>query len=83
VTVSPLNGLQYHDKVANATKTENRDAVDVQNFTDSVYENAPGTYQVKWSNGGIQVKTRNLKDVVVWNPRETGASMADMDQDGP
>jgi len=82
VLVSSLNGLKYFDKVAKETKTESRDGVDVKNFTDSVYENAPGNYKVVWPSGGIEVKTKNFKDVVVWNPRETGSSMSDMEHEG-
>jgi glucose-6-phosphate 1-epimerase len=82
VLVTPLRGLQYFDKTSNSTKSETRDGVDVRNFTDSVYEGAPGTYKAVWATGGIEVKTHNLKDVVVWNPRETGASMSDMEPNG-
>jgi glucose-6-phosphate 1-epimerase len=82
VLISPLNGLKYFDKVSKETKTESRDGVDVKNFTDSVYENAPGNYKVVWPSGGIEVKTKNFKDVVVWNPRETGSSMSDMEHEG-
>jgi D-hexose-6-phosphate mutarotase len=82
VVVSPLSGLQYYDKVTNEAKTESRNLVDVKNFTDSVYENAPGTYHLKWADGGLEVKTREFKDVVVWNPQETGANMGDMEDGG-
>jgi D-hexose-6-phosphate mutarotase len=82
VLVTPLRDLQYHDKTANETKKETRDGVDVRKFTDSVYSDASGDYKVVWATGGIEIKTKNLKDVVVWNPRETGASMGDMEPDG-
>jgi glucose-6-phosphate 1-epimerase len=30
-------------------------------FTDSVYENAPGKYEVTWRGGGLDIQTLNLK----------------------
>ncbi len=57
--------------------------VDVSKFTDSVYEDAPGVYEVKWEGGGVQVKALGMKDVVVWNPRaEAGSKMGDMEEGG-
>ena len=58
-------------------------AVDVLKFTDSVYENAPGKYDVLWGSGGIEIVTKNLKDVVIWNPQaEAGAKIGDMEEGG-
>ena len=89
VRVSPLLGLSYYDKTeateeARATpKKETRQAVDVLKFTDSVYENAPGKYDVLWGSGGIEIVTKNLKDVVIWNPQaEAGAKIGDMEEGG-
>lgn len=88
VIVSPLQGLQYYDKTestdqARATpKTESRAEVDVKAFTDSVYENAPGKYHVTWPNGGLEVKTKNFKDLVLWNPQEEGRKLGDMEPNG-
>lgn len=89
VRVSPLLGLLYYDKTeateeARATpKRENREGVDVLKFTDSVYEDAPGRYEVLWGAGGIEVVTKNLKDVVVWNPQaEAGSKIGDMEAGG-
>jgi glucose-6-phosphate 1-epimerase len=85
VLISPLNGLSYFDKTDTAfdgVKTESRDAVDVRKFTDSVYQDAPGKYKVVWPGGGVEIKTKNFKDVVVWNPQETGAKMGDMEAQG-
>ncbi|EIN13736.1 galactose mutarotase-like protein [Punctularia strigosozonata HHB-11173 SS5] len=85
--IFPLTDKSYFDKTdtslegKNALKTETRAGVDVTKFTDSVYEDAGGKYEVKWPGGGVQVKT-NLKDVVVWNPQETGASIGDMEDGG-
>ncbi|KAI0669902.1 galactose mutarotase-like protein [Trametes maxima] len=89
VRISPLTGLSYYDKTeateeARATpKVESRDGVDVRKFTDSVYENAPGNYSIIWPSGAIEVRTQNLKDVVVWNPQqEAGSKIGDMEQGG-
>ncbi|EJF66695.1 galactose mutarotase-like protein [Dichomitus squalens LYAD-421 SS1] len=89
VRVSPLLGLSYYDKTeateeARATpKKEVRQAVDVLRFTDSVYEDAPGRYDILWGSGGIEIVTKNLKDVVVWNPQaEAGAKIGDMEEGG-
>ncbi len=89
VRVSPLTGLSYYDKTeateeARATpKVESRQGVDVTKFTDSVYENAPGRYDVVWPSGAIEIRATNLKDVVVWNPQqEAGAKIGDMETGG-
>ncbi|TFK89963.1 galactose mutarotase-like protein [Polyporus arcularius HHB13444] len=89
VRVSPLTGLSYYDKTeateeARAKpKVESRQGVDVTKFTDSVYENAPGRYDVVWPSGAIEVRATNLKDVVVWNPQqEAGAKIGDMETGG-
>jgi glucose-6-phosphate 1-epimerase len=89
VVISPLTGKNYFDKTeatpeARATpKLEQRKGVDVQNFTDSVYEDAGQAYDVTWPQGGIRIKTEGLKDLVVWNPQETvGKAIRDMEDGG-
>jgi glucose-6-phosphate 1-epimerase len=88
VSVTPLQHLAYFDKNDLAAdghpkqKVESRSAVDVRSATDSVYENAPQDYKVEWLDGGIKIRSVNLKDVVVWNPQEGGIKMADMEEDG-
>lgn len=89
VLVTPLQGVKYYDKTEATdelkaqAKVESRPGVDVQKFTDSVYENAGGKYEVVWPGGGVEVKTRELKDVVVWNPQaEAGSKIGDMEDGG-
>ncbi|KAJ7071021.1 galactose mutarotase-like domain-containing protein [Mycena amicta] len=89
VLVTPLKNNTYFDKTeptpeGKATpKVETRAGVDVRKFTDSVYENAPQKYEVIWPGGGLDIKTSNLKDVVVWNPQaEAGAKIGDMETGG-
>jgi glucose-6-phosphate 1-epimerase len=88
VLVTPLQGLNYYDKTEATeelkaqAKVESRPAIDVKKFTDSVYENAGGKYEVVWPGGGVEIKTRNLKDVVVWNPQEEGTKIGDMEAGG-
>jgi len=88
VRITPLRGLSYYDKTETTEqaritpKTESRDQVDVKNVTDAVYENGPLKYKVAWPGGGVEVKAKNLKDVVVWNPQEDGRKMGDMEADG-
>lgn len=88
VLITPLKGLSYLDKTdtslegKNQLKTEAREGVDVRKYTDAVYQDAPGQYKVVWPGGGVDVKTKNLKDVVIWNPQENGASIADMEAGG-
>jgi len=84
VTVTPLKGLTYYDKTDNfAERIEDREEVDVKRFTDSVYQDGGGTYTVKYPGGGVQVKTKGFKDVVVWNPHEeAGKGMSDMEPGG-
>jgi glucose-6-phosphate 1-epimerase len=48
-----------------------------------VYKAAPGEYQVRWTGGGVYIKTTGFPDVVVWNPqKEIGSKMADMEDGG-
>jgi len=83
--VSGLNGLYFTDKTASGfpRKVEERELVDVLQFTDSVYEDGPRDYRVVWPDGGISVKAVNFKDVVVWNPNaEASSKLADMEDGG-
>ena len=87
--VTPLQGLSYYDKTEATEelmarpKIESRPGVDVKTFTDSVYENAGGNYQVVWPGGGLELKVNNFKDVVVWNPQEAaGSKIGDMETGG-
>lgn len=89
VLITPLQGLSYFDKTESSdelkarAKVESRAAVDVKSSTDSVYENAPGRYEVSWPGDGLQIRTVNLKDVVIWNPQEVlGSKMGDMEAGG-
>ncbi|KAI0093233.1 galactose mutarotase-like protein [Irpex rosettiformis] len=89
VAITPLQGLSYYDKTEASEelkarpKSETRAAVDVRTSTDSVYENAPGTYHVTWPGDGVEIRTKGLKDVVVWNPQEAaGSKIGDMEPGG-
>jgi len=90
VGVTPLQGLTYLDKTKSGTpkETENRDAVDVQEFTDFVYENArtasSGRYALSWGGSEkVEVRCTGFDDLVVWNPgKENGAKMGDMESGG-
>ncbi|OJT15842.1 Glucose-6-phosphate 1-epimerase [Trametes pubescens] len=89
VRISPLAGVSYYDKTEAteearaAPKLEARAGVDVNKFTDSVYEDAGGRYDVVWPSGAIEVRATNLKDVVVWNPQqEAGSKIGDMEAGG-
>jgi len=86
--ISPLQALSYYDKTESTDelrskpKVETRAGVDVKKFTDFVYENAPGNYEITWPSGTIAIRAVNFKDVVVWNPQETGAKIGDMEEGG-
>jgi len=89
VLIFPLQHQLYYDKTAlteegrTTLKKESREGVDVKNHTDSVYENASQTYEVIWPQGGIEIKTTQLKDLVIWNPqKEVGSKLADMEDSG-
>jgi len=88
VLIFPLQHQFYYDKTAPTEedrakmKEEIREAVDVKKLTDSVYENAPQKYEVTWPQEGIEIRTTALKDVVVWNPQETGSKIVDMEDGG-
>ncbi|KZT02723.1 galactose mutarotase-like protein [Laetiporus sulphureus 93-53] len=89
VLITPLQGVSYYDKteatdeLRSKHKVEKRDAVNVKTFTDFVYENAPGTYEITSPTSKIEIKTKNFKDVVVWNPQaEAGSKISDMETGG-
>lgn len=89
VLVFPLQNKKYYDKTEvseearSKPKVETRAGVDVHQFTDSVYEDAGGKYEVTWPGGGVEIKAREMKDVVVWNPQEVaGSKMGDMEDKG-
>lgn len=84
VTISPLNGLSYINKVKGGVKeVEKREAVDVKQFTDAVYEDAPSKVNVIWPGGGIEVKMTEFKTLTVWNPQaEAGSKIGDMEENG-
>ncbi|KAJ7597047.1 galactose mutarotase-like domain-containing protein [Mycena floridula] len=83
--VTPLKGLNYYDKTEateearNKPKIEMRNGVDVRNFTDSIYENAPPKVEVTWPGGGIAIETTGLKDLVIWNPQAEATKIKDLD----
>lgn len=88
VLIFPLQHQSYYDKTApteeerSTLKEETRTGVDVKKFTDFVYPNAPQTYVMTLPLRSIEIKTTALKDVVVWNPQETGRKIADMEDGG-
>ena len=86
VVVTPLKGLTYYDKTEPneelRMKVEARDQVDVKRFTDFVYQNAPGTYEITSPTSKLEIRAVNFKDVVVWNPQEEGAKIGDMEDGG-
>jgi glucose-6-phosphate 1-epimerase len=88
ILITPLQHKVYYDKTEPTeegkakAKVENRACVDVRKFTDSVYEDAAQKYEVTWPNGGIGVRSTELKDLVVWNPQESGNKMVDMEENG-
>jgi glucose-6-phosphate 1-epimerase len=84
VKVTPLKGLTYINKAKNgAEEIEERETVDVLRFTDSVYKNASQEYEIDTGLSKIHLKSREFKDVVVWNPGpEAGAKIADMEDGG-
>jgi len=88
VKITPLHNLGYYDKTQRsdeekaARRIELREEVRIDRFTDYVYENAPGNYKVTWADGEINIRAKNLNDVVVWNPQEQGKKLADMEDGG-
>ncbi|OSX67581.1 hypothetical protein POSPLADRAFT_1176447 [Postia placenta MAD-698-R-SB12] len=89
VSITPLEGISYYDKTETSEelrskpKTEQRATVDVKKFTDSVYEDAPGIYEVASPTNKVEIKTKSFKDVVVWNPQaEAGSKIGDMEAGG-
>lgn len=86
VTISPLTNLTYYDKTEaneeDRLKKETRERVDVQKYTDSVYEDAPLRYDITWKDGAIEMRAKNFKDLVVWNPQQEGKKIGDMEDGG-
>jgi len=84
VKVTPLLGKQYLDKVdKGSTKKEARAEVDVRQFTDSVYEEAPDVINVTWPSGRLFIKKKHFTNVTIWNPGpEAGSKIGDMEPGG-
>ncbi|THH05559.1 hypothetical protein EW145_g4700 [Phellinidium pouzarii] len=85
VHIDGLLGLTYIDKTIAGTpkNIESRMVTDVQKFTDSVYERAPGKYNITWPEGGVKVKAIGFEDVVIWNPGSVaGSNIGDMEEGG-
>lgn len=89
VLVTPLHNGVYYDKTEptalgkNTPKIEARAAVDVKEFTDSVYADASQKYEVIWPGGGVEIKAIQCKDVEIWNPQEeAGSKMSDLEPRG-
>ncbi|KAF8640695.1 hypothetical protein AX17_000351 [Amanita inopinata Kibby_2008] len=88
VSITPMTNLIYYDKTDVTAdgqprqKVESRAVVDVKQYTDFVYENGSQNYEIKWPAGGVHIKCRNLKDVVVWNPQTEGKKIGDMEDEG-
>ena len=83
--IDGLQNLTYLDKTVagNQKLRESRAIADVQQYTDFVYENAPGEYTVTWPDGGLKVKAIKFKDVVLWNPGpQKGKEIGDMEEGG-
>ena len=80
--IEPLKGISYYDKTEGRSKVETRETVDAKTFTDSIYQDAHGSYKVTWPGGGISINSTNFKDVVIWNPQEHGRGIVDMEEDG-
>ncbi|KAG8926788.1 hypothetical protein FRC02_008683 [Tulasnella sp. 418] len=85
VTVTGVKGLTYLDKTNNYAETKQEgDEVSVRTYTDAVYRDAPGLYEVKYGDGGgIKINTHGFKDVVIWNPQaDAGRAIGDMEEGG-
>lgn len=89
VLIKPLKGVSYLDKTEASEelrarpKVEERDAVDVKWFTDSVYEGAPGKYELSWHSNLVEIRAHGFPNVVVWNPqKEAGEKIGDMENGG-
>jgi len=89
VSISPLVGKLYIDKREKSLegrttlKEENRSAVDVRTFTDSIYEDAPPRVNVSWPGGGVDLKLEGFTTLTVWNPQaEAGSKIGDLEENG-
>lgn len=78
MTVEGLKGIQYKDKVTSSEATEENTELAITSRVDRVYANVPGPVIVKSGGNPLyRVERSNLEDVVVWNPWEIAADMAD------
>ncbi|GAA5923016.1 glucose-6-phosphate 1-epimerase [Sporobolomyces koalae] len=89
VKVSPLENLRYADKVQGGKEeTERRKVVTVdgpEGEVDRVYLRAPDRLKVSYEGhpGSIELKKKNLVDVVLWNPGpEKAKTIGDMEENG-
>jgi len=88
VKITPLKGLTYYDKTESTDegravpKIESREEVTVSEYTDSVYEDGSLDYNISWPHRILNLKVKNFKDIVIWNPQQEGRKIGDMEPDG-
>jgi len=81
---TPFKGLTFVDKANNFVESvSEEDEVTFKVYTDRFYKNAGGNYTLKYSGGGVHIRTTGFKDVVTWNPQaEAGRGIPDMEEGG-
>lgn len=78
MSVQGLKGIQYKDKITASEATEENTELAIASKIDRVYANVTDTVVVTSGGSSLyRVERTNLEDVVVWNPWEDAASMAD------
>jgi glucose-6-phosphate 1-epimerase len=83
LSIEGLKGITYKDKVNGGVEaTEESAELLVSSEIDRVYANVSGTVIIKDSGTPIfKIDRTNLEDVVVWNPYDKAAGMADFGPD--
>jgi len=82
-SVEGLGGAQYIDKNADNVQQAQADALlRFRQPEDRVYAAAPDAALLREGARVLRVEKHGWPDVVVWNPGETGASIADLEEGG-
>lgn len=83
VSVEGLGGVTFRDKVAGGvTATQPSGSMRIKGETDRVYLNAPDRIEVHEFRRGMVVEKVGFPDIVLWNPGDKGAKIADLEPGG-
>lgn len=78
-----LKNISYRDKTRdNATFIQETEPLTVTRETDRIYENTPALITLTDNTRTIEIQKRGFSDIVIWNPYDRAAALADLSPGG-